>query len=258
MKDLDYRFLRYIGVTREGQRRIQAFYLPFFEDCHRVVDLGCGEGHFVEMLAERGLEAVGVDRDEECCREASQRGIKVVCQDVFDYLRVMEEGAVDGIFSSHLVEHLPYQEVLELLSLCYQALAPGGAIVLTTPNVRGLFSHLEMFYMHFGHVTFYHPNLLCFLLQYRGFSNPVAGENPSLASPLLGDFRLQSLELGWGENGGGASQRWLRRARTFLAKAVAGPCLEGLAAQANRNFQRVNDLLNILDRSFECYVKSTR
>lgn len=258
MEELDYHFLRYIGATREGQRRIHAFYLPFFQGCRRVVDLGCGEGHFVEMLKETGLEAVGVDRDSGCCRAASQRGLRVVCQDVFQYLREIGEGEVDGIFSSHLVEHLAYQEVLDLLSLCLKALAPGGTIVLTTPNVRSLFSHLEMFYMHFGHVTFYHPNLLCFFLQYKGFSNPTAGENPNLTSLLLGDFRLQGLDLGWGEDGAKGPQKRLRRVRAFLARAVAGPYLESLVAQSNRNFQRVNDVLETLDRSFECYVKATR
>ncbi|MCJ7667748.1 MAG: hypothetical protein MUP04_05630, partial [Anaerolineae bacterium] len=60
-----------------------------------------------------------------------------------------------------------------------------GKIVITTPNVRGLFAHLEMFYMHFGHVSFYHPNLLRFFLEYVGFSDAQMGENPRTASPLL-------------------------------------------------------------------------
>ena len=38
--------------------------------------------------------------------------------------------------------------------------------------------------MHFGHVAFYHPRLLSFFLDYLGFSNPRAGENPNMAHPL--------------------------------------------------------------------------
>lgn len=258
MENLDFHFLRYIGVTREEQRRIHAFYLPFFQGCHRVVDLGCGEGYFVEMLAEMGLEAVGVDRDSRCCHQPSQRGIKVVCQDVFEYLRGLGEGELDGIFSAHLVEHLTYQENLELLALCHRALAPGGTIVLATPNPRSLFSHLEMFHMHFGHVSFYHPTLLCFFLQYRGFSNPVSGENPHLTSLLLGNYRLEKAGPHGVNDGARGPRAWLRGARSRLARAIAGPYLDPLVSQANRNFQRINEMLEVLDRSFECYVKATR
>lgn len=64
--------------------------------------------------------------------------------------------------------------------------------MVATPDVRGLFSHLEMFYLHFGHVAFYHPRLLCFFLDYVGFQGPTIGENPHTASPLLAGM-MQSL-----------------------------------------------------------------
>jgi hypothetical protein len=56
---------------------------------------------------------------------------------------------------------------------------------MVTPNARSLFSHLEMFYLHFGHITFYHPRLVCFFLDHEGFVKPQFGENPETASPLL-------------------------------------------------------------------------
>jgi len=59
LRGLDYDFLRYIGVESETQKRIQGFYLPFFEGCKRVVDLGCGDGDFLGLLEEKGIEATG-------------------------------------------------------------------------------------------------------------------------------------------------------------------------------------------------------
>ena len=44
-----------------------------------------------------------------------------------------------------------------------------------------------MFYLHFGHVSFYHPRLLCFFLEHAGFVEPQYGANPQTASPLLAD-----------------------------------------------------------------------
>jgi len=193
---LDYDFLRYIGVEPETQKRIQGFYLPFFEGCKRVVDLGCGDGDFLELLEEEGIEAIGVDRDQRCWAAARDRGLEVICKDVFDYLEELDEESVDGIFSAHLVEHLPYEKVIELFRLSYRAVKKEGRIVITTPNVRGLIAHLEMFYMHFGHVSFYHPKLLCFFLEHVGFEATEMGENPETASPLLSGIRQTPNEGG--------------------------------------------------------------
>ena len=182
---LDYDFLRYVGVYAENQRRIQSFYLPFFKACHHVVDLGCGDGDFVAILQENGVNVVGVDSDEKAHQAATAKQLPVILQDVFTYLHEAPDNSVDGIFCAHLVEHLPYPKVLELVQQAFRILQPGGKIILATPNVRSLFSHLEMFYLHFGHVSFYHPRLLGFFLEHEKFVQVELGENPFTASPLL-------------------------------------------------------------------------
>jgi hypothetical protein len=44
-----------------------------------------------------------------------------------------------------------------------------------------------MYYLHFGHISFYHPRLLCFFLEHEGFIQLKEGENPETASPFLQD-----------------------------------------------------------------------
>lgn len=182
---LDFDFLRYIGTTPEGQRRIQRFYLPFFQGTANVVDLGCGDGDFVALLVEQGIDALGVDADDKTVAAVQAQGLPIVQQDIFTYLTGAPDDSVDGIFCAHVVEHLPYQQVIELTRHAYRILRPGGRLVLATPDARTLFSHLEMFYLHFGHVSFYHPRLLCFLLEHAGFTATELGVNPATASPLM-------------------------------------------------------------------------
>lgn len=182
---LDYDFLRYMGVQPETQRAIQSHYLPYFEKCTRVLDLGCGDGDFVALLVERGIDVVGVDADEKALHAAQEQGLPVVLSDVFDYLESAPDASFDGIFCAHLVEHLPHEMVYHLTKQAYRVLQPGGVAVLATPDVRSIFSHLEMFYLHFGHISFYHPRLLCFFLEHAGFVDPLFEVNPKTASPLL-------------------------------------------------------------------------
>jgi SAM-dependent methyltransferase len=280
LRGLDYEFLRYIQVSSGEQRRIQGFYLPFFQGCNRVVDLGCGDGDFVALLSEQGIEALGVDLDPRCCSEAQARGVNVVCQDVFDYLRQAQESSLDGIFSAHLVEHLAYPQVISLLELSWRALREGGVIVLTTPNVRALYPHLESFYMHFGHVSFYHPRLLCFFMEHAGFTNPEIGENPQMAAPLWGELELRlrmppppeplfSFARELPSDLPGVLGELVREAKMFLAKCLVLPYLDRLVAQGNARWMHfhhelcnatrdplaeLTTLLRNLDRPVECYV----
>lgn len=278
-RSIDYEFLRFINVIPETQKSIQSYYLPFFEGCRKVVDLGCGDGDFLELLNEHGIEGIGVDYDERCCAAAMERNLEVICADIFEYLKGLDEGNMDGIFSSHLVEHLPYEKVLELLRLSYSALAKGGVIVLTTPNAKAIFSHLEMFYMHFGHVSFYHPNLLRFFLEYSGFSNATMGENPETASPFWGDAPKTFLHQG-GEQKPiplvsyevelplvktDILHRFSHIVKMFLIKRIVQPYLDQITGQinaslsyANRNLAWVDEALGNLDRSFECWVKAIK
>jgi SAM-dependent methyltransferase len=259
LEGLDYAFLRWLPVVAEDQKVFQSFYLPFFADCEMVVDLGCGEGNFVELLAEHGIQAIGVDFDRQCCEAAWERGINVVHQDALQYLEEVDAESVDGIFSAHLVEHLPYETVIELLRRAYRALKPGGIIVLTTPNVQGLFSHLDMFYIHFGHVTFYHPRLLCFFLEYAGFTQPEFGENTTGPHPLCGDI-LRNLkdhlnQQGWIDpppaippmsydpqlpKPGHPVRRLIWHAKMLLVRLIVQPYLDHFMTEINRSLHEVN------------------
>jgi SAM-dependent methyltransferase len=206
---------------------------------------------------------------------ARQRGIPIVCEDVFAYLEGLPSNGLDGIFASHFVEHLPYQEVLRLFELSYQVLRPNGIIVVTTPNVRGLYSHLEMFWLHFGHVSFYHPRLLCFFLEHVGFTEPASGENPYTASPLMSDLRAHFSEPkskdapSWNAlssrqphegrltipidyqrmlplQGRSWWCRLSRHAKMFLARMIVQPYLDQLVDRINIVLQEINRMLTSL------------
>lgn len=257
---LDYDFLRYMGVQPDKQREIQSHYLSYFADCRRVLDLGCGDGDFMALLAERGIDVLGVDSDEKALQAVQAQGLPAVQSDVFDYLRNAPDASFDGIFCAHLVEHLPYALVIELIQQAYRVLQPGGVVVLATPDVRSLFSHLEMFYLHFGHVSFYHPRLLCFFLEHAGFVDALFEVNPETASPLLtgvedvaekiqpayppADFSVDRLLYYPQEiplQGKGVLQRISHRVKTRLTRWLVQPLIYQLALHTHETLQQTVD-----------------
>jgi len=274
---LDYAFLKYLGVSIEGEGALHSFYLPLLAGRARVLDLGCGLGGFVKLLCEHGIDAYGVDSDPQCIADARRHALPVVEADVIEHLRTLEPASLDAIFSAHMVEHMPYSAVLETVQLAYRALKPGGRLLLVTPNPRALVAHLELYHMHFGHIALYHPRLLAFFMDYVGFAQTESGENPhTMTAQVSGDSPLLALQTlpALSHRAPGAIdvtrvlpkpsnplRKILWYAKMVLVRWLVQPYFDqmvrevnGVSAQVDQVDRALHTTIAALDRPFECYV----
>lgn len=97
----------------------------------RVLDIGFGDGGFLEHARSIGWQAQGVDVDEEAVRAAKERGLDVRLGSPAEL-----EGPYDAITMSHVIEHLHYPR--SMLRECFRLLAPGGTLWIETPNARSV------------------------------------------------------------------------------------------------------------------------
>jgi SAM-dependent methyltransferase len=134
-----------------------------------VVDIGCGRAELVEMLARRGVEAIGVDTDPSMVAEARDRGLDVRQVDGNSFLRGREPGSLGAIIATHLVEHLEFADLVELLELAATRLRPGGVLIAETPNPTSLVVLGNSFILDPTHLRPLHPSLLTFLCEGAGF-----------------------------------------------------------------------------------------
>ncbi len=156
--------------SEEAIAERQRPYLPFFEGRKDVVDLGCGRGEFLGLLAAQGIEAVGVERDPELVEYCRRKGHKVVEGDAVAYLRGLPERSLDGIFTAQLIEHLEPDRLVELLTLARSKLRPGGVLIAETVNPE---SHeaLKAFHVDLSHQKPIYPQALLYLCELAGFSS---------------------------------------------------------------------------------------
>jgi 2-polyprenyl-3-methyl-5-hydroxy-6-metoxy-1,4-benzoquinol methylase len=105
----------------------------------RVLDLGCGGGHNGEMLKKAGArEVVGVERDPGAAAEARERLDRVVeCDLAALDPAELGEHPFDAILASDVLEHLLDAE--GVLARAVTRLRPGGAVVLSLPNVSNVY-----------------------------------------------------------------------------------------------------------------------
>ncbi len=135
-----------------------------------VVDVGCGQGLFLEMLAERGATPVGVELDSELARVCRAKGFEVEERNGLHYLQEQQDGSLGAIVLLQVVEHLSHQQVTELFLLARQKLRAEGVLAIETVNPQSLYVYARAFYLDPTHTTPVHPAYLGFLAQQAGFS----------------------------------------------------------------------------------------
>jgi len=187
---LDIDWVHFANKFRGDAPKIEAHfasYLPYFEGCERVLDIGCGRGEFLTSLKREGIPAVGVDLYAENIEILRGQGLDAKQADVFEYLAAEGPGVFDGVFCAQVIEHLPPAQVWALVKACAQALKTGGVIVFETPNPECLAIFSTHFYIDPSHQRPVPPALLCFYLEEAGFGRidvqrfaPAYEERPEL------------------------------------------------------------------------------
>lgn len=106
------------------------------------LDVGCGDGRYLEYLAARGVgreHLFGLELDHRVVADLVRRGFRAWCERVETCER-FERGSLDLITMFHVIEHLDAPDkVLERLS---SWLRPGGLLALETPNIDSLDARL--------------------------------------------------------------------------------------------------------------------
>lgn len=176
-RNLGNSLYEYFNYDFSATKKIQEPYIKFFEKCEKVLDIACGRGEFLELLSESGIRGIGIDKNENTCNDIKKRGLDCICDDIFDYLGKLDHNSVDGIFTSHFIEHLELVDIIKLFDLSSKILKPNGIMIITTPNVGSLPMQLDFFYRDFSHIKFCHPDIIKFFAQYSNFSVIDSGTN---------------------------------------------------------------------------------
>ena len=156
--------------TESFIKKRQSAYVRFFTHKKLVLDVGCGRGEFLELLAEAEIQAVGIDTNPQMVERCVKKGLSnVVIQDCNQYLRSGNITTADGIFSAQFIEHLPFEALYEFLILSREKLTPGGIFIAETVNPHSI-EAMKTFYVDLTHIKPLFPEVMLFLCRSAGFS----------------------------------------------------------------------------------------
>ncbi|HET9102338.1 MAG TPA: methyltransferase domain-containing protein [Solirubrobacteraceae bacterium] len=139
----------------------------------RVLDLGCGDGHFIGPLTEAGATVTGADVAETALERARGRhpGAELV-RVPFDGELPFADGSFAVVWASEVIEHVA--DTARWLSEARRVLVPRGRLLLTTPShgrLRLALAGIEAFSPPLGdHLHLYTQRSLREVLTEFGFA----------------------------------------------------------------------------------------
>ena len=226
-------YYEFMGYSSDELRARYAPYADRFAGGGTVVDIGCGRGEFLELLAGRGVAGVGIDLDAEMVEEVRRKGLDARQAAAVDFLGGHER-SFDGVFAAHLIEHLPADAVVDLIAVAARSLKEGGRLLVVTPNPHSLGMQLYEFWTDLQHVRFYTPEIVRWAFHRAGLSELETGENELY---LTGRPRFDEMPPSVAPAPAGGKRRLRDRARSRFGR-LAVPSL----------VQRIQELEERADR----------
>lgn len=140
---------------------------------NRVLEIGFGKGHFLNVLKGSGyknVEGVEIDNDLYSYAVARELGFKLFNIDGIDFLR-KNKSKYDLIFVIDVLEHIPLNNLSLFLSLLNKNLNKNGVCVIRTVNAESVLTGSFMRYIDSTHLNSFTRFSIMPLLAESGFKN---------------------------------------------------------------------------------------
>jgi SAM-dependent methyltransferase len=188
---------RFRGPRKDIKKRVR-FYLPFLRKARAgtkarpVLDVGCGRGEWLELLREGKLEAIGVDLNEAMVAQCKERRLKVVQGDAIEFLRNLPDRSQGAVTGFHIIEHLPFEMLIDLIIHSRRVLKPGGIAIFESPNCKNLMVGACNFNIDPTHRNPVFPETAQFMLETQGFERVTLKYLSPVDTTTLGNIDEES------------------------------------------------------------------
>lgn len=103
-----------------------------------LLEIGCGNGHFLEKIAPLGLGIEGVDINQDAVAACKAKGLKAEVANVMDM-----EKSYDAVVLFQVLEHM--ENARELFEFMVTRLVrPGGHLIIAVPNPDGYLREMDI------------------------------------------------------------------------------------------------------------------
>ena len=209
----------------------------------RILDVGCAEGTLLALARENGWDVSGVEPNKHFVRWAKKNyNLKILQGSVYN--AKLRKKSYDVITLLDVIEHV--HDPRAFLRRCYELLAPGGVIFISTPDIGSPIARImrrRWFYILSIHVFYFTRQTLSNILRKVGYigieTHPyklrtrlsyVTDKSRNYLGPLGSLFHTTVRSFGLGNK---EMTYWLGQ-RMFVAHKVASRGNKRLFKHVNR------------------------
>jgi 2-polyprenyl-3-methyl-5-hydroxy-6-metoxy-1,4-benzoquinol methylase len=148
----------YSPITEIRYKELLAFFRGISPG-NRMLDVGCGQGHFVDVALRGGWDVLGIELSKPAVAICQKFGLPVERIDFFS--TTLEEGSFDFLTMFEVIEHVSSPS--KFAQRAEKLLRPGGVLYLTTPNFDSLDRRLlgaSWHVIHREHLTYFTPETM--------------------------------------------------------------------------------------------------
>lgn len=130
-----------------------------------IVDIGCGDGFFAQMLEKNGAKAIGIEPSETAFQQAKARNIQVIKAYVNDNFNIKRK--FDGFVACQVFEHI--SDPGNMLKNIKKFIKEESFGLIEVPSLVKAMKDSRFYDFFPDHVAYYSPTSLAYMLQLNGF-----------------------------------------------------------------------------------------
>ncbi|MBE9013389.1 class I SAM-dependent methyltransferase [Pseudanabaenaceae cyanobacterium LEGE 13415] len=130
----------YGEVERYGVRWEFQQCLADFDTASNILEIGCGEGYFLELVTQAGYQALGLDFNTTAIQVAQARGLNAQCWDLKALKEHRSQQKFDRVAFFHVLEHI--EDLDSFFADLTLLTTEGASLHFSCPNTRRYSTHL--------------------------------------------------------------------------------------------------------------------
>lgn len=133
----------------------------------KIIEIGCGQGEFLQVLTEFPVEAYGIEHSTELVNLGQAKGLNISRNFAETPETKIENAPFDAFLSFNFLEHQPRPN--DMMRCIYNNLKDGGYGLVTVPSFEYILENNSFYELLRDHIANYTENSLRFLMEKNGF-----------------------------------------------------------------------------------------
>jgi 2-polyprenyl-3-methyl-5-hydroxy-6-metoxy-1,4-benzoquinol methylase len=132
----------------------------------KIIDIGCGDGHFMKIIEKAGALPYGIEPSSFSVGMCLEVGLNVQNGLMNNDIEILN-GPFDGFVCMHVFEHIP--EVNEFLSSIWNNLNDGAIGLIEVPNFETALKYERIYDFSSEHLSYFTKKTMRFAFEKNGF-----------------------------------------------------------------------------------------